>query len=121
MGTSRTYETIIIFKATISDDERASEINKIKDLLTSNGCSDVELEDWGKREIVYGIESKPSGHYLCFNYTATDFTVNEKLTEAVNIIESVVKFQTHKLNNKTRKFKGRKPSEDSSGDYEVAY
>ena len=114
METSRKYETIIIFKATISDDQRAKEIGKLKDLLSSKGCSNIELEDWGKREIVYGLEYKPSGHYVCFNYDSTNTQVNEALNAALRIVESVVKFQTHRLDDRARKFKGRRPSEKNS-------
>ena len=114
METSRKYETVVIFQATISDDQRAKEIEKINELLSSNGCSNLELEDWGKREIVYGLEAKPSGHYVCFNYDSTNTQVNGLLNAALRIVESVVKFQTHRLSDRTRKFKGRKPSEKAS-------
>ena len=111
------YETILIFDPALSDAEVGQEIGKIKTLVSSLGGSEVSLDQWGKREIAYIMKKRKLGNYVVIYYATEEPDLVEKLNNQLRITESVVKFQTHRIQEHVRKFKGRIQTE-SEDDYE---
>lgn len=69
MSISRKYETIVIFKATLSEEETAAQVEKVKALIAENGTLDA-IDEWGKRRLAYPINKQNEGYYVQLNYTA---------------------------------------------------
>lgn len=68
MAISRKYETVIIFKANLSEEDTAAQVEKYKSLISSNGTLDT-VDEWGKRRLAYPIEDEIEGYYVQYNYT----------------------------------------------------
>lgn len=111
----RKYETIVIFSAKMNDSEVENESQKFQDFLKKNGATDVAHDTWGKRELAYQLENGSThGIYMVYYYEAptissgdADANIVESINKSLRINENVLKFQTHKISESQRKFKGR--------------
>ncbi|NBW39469.1 30S ribosomal protein S6 [bacterium] len=103
----RKYETIIIFDSVLTDEQVAAESENFNKFLSENGAKDIVLDGWGKRELAYQMNKKNYGAYTVFYYEADSAELGERINDLLRINESVTKFQTHRISDSTRKFKGR--------------
>jgi small subunit ribosomal protein S6 len=112
------YETIIIFDSLATDEQINAEVERYKKLLADNNAQGVSSDAWGKRELAYQMNKKTHGAYIVFYFEAAGLDSN--LVDASNkhlrIVESVIKFQTHRIPDSVRKFKGRLNFSDGSDD-----
>jgi small subunit ribosomal protein S6 len=92
MSISRKYETVIIFKATLSEEDTAAQVEKFKSLISANGTLDT-VDEWGKRRLAYPINDENEGYYVQFNYTApVDFPAefDRQLKISDNVLRSLI-------------------------------
>lgn len=109
----RNYEAIIIFDPKLSDEQVGVESGKITKIIKDNGgSSDVVIDNWGKRELPYLMKKCSLGNYVVFYFESEAYDVVEKLQEQLRITESVLKFQTHRIQERIRKFRGRSQQEE---------
>ena len=66
----RHYETMIILKPTLSDEEKASIIENVKNVITQFGGEVVAVDNIGVRELAYPIQKFERGHYYIIYYKA---------------------------------------------------
>ncbi|NTW71846.1 MAG: 30S ribosomal protein S6 [Eubacteriaceae bacterium] len=73
----KSYETMIILNPTLSAEQIAETIEKVKAHIATLG--EVETaEEWGRRKLAYKIDNKfTEGYYVLINFKAT----NELLAE----------------------------------------
>lgn len=69
MSISRKYETVVIYKANLSEEDTAAQVEKFKNLISENGTLDA-MDEWGKRRLAYPINNENEGYYVQYNYTA---------------------------------------------------
>lgn len=69
MSISRKYETVVIFKANLSEEDTAAQVAKFKNLISENGTLEA-VDEWGKRRLAYAINNETEGYYVQYNYTA---------------------------------------------------
>lgn len=69
MPISRKYETVVIFKANLSEEETAAQVEKFKNLIFENGTVE-NVDEWGKRRLAYPIQDENEGYYVQYNFTA---------------------------------------------------
>ena len=89
------YETLFVVKATLTDEETAAQIAKIKDILTKEGAELVATDDMGMRKLAYPVEKNNRGYYTVLFYKAEGTLINE-LERNLKISEDVIKFLTVK-------------------------
>ena len=89
------YETLFVVKATLTDEETAAQIAKIKDILTKEGAELVATDDMGMRKLAYPVEKNNRGYYTVLFYKAEGTLINE-LERNLKINEEVIKFLTVK-------------------------
>jgi len=89
------YETLFVVKATLTDEETAAQIAKIKDILTKEGAELVATDDMGMRKLAYPVEKNNRGYYTVLFYKAEGTLINE-LERNLKINEDVIKFLTVK-------------------------
>ena len=121
----RKYETIIIFDSRMSDEEVASKAEGFKKFLEDNQATEVIIDSWGKRELAYEFDRRTHGSYSVFYFEAAEAglggtSIVQTINESLRIDEQVVKFQTHRIAEAVRKFKGRISSDDESSSTEQA-
>ena len=85
------YELNFAISPSITEEEREAIINKVNEILVSNGATDVNIEKTGLRKFAYTIKAKNEGFYVLVNFNA-DSTVPSKLTNYFKINENVLRF-----------------------------
>ena len=57
------YESVIILKPDISEDEKKKIIKNCKKFMKK-----VSVEEWGVRKLAYPIQKKDEGYYILFTF-----------------------------------------------------
>lgn len=114
---NRKYETLVVLTTQIGEKESAEEIQKIQALLEAQGATNINIDKWGRKEIAYLVKKQKHGNYVVFNFEADSSSIIDTLSRSLSIMDAVLKFQTHKINDRRRKFKGN-PRIDKSSDFD---
>lgn len=92
MSNTAKYETMIIFDATLSEEERTASLEKFKELIAANGTIE-KVDEWGKRKLAYEIDKKTEGYYVLINFqSATEFI--KELDRVYNITDAIMRTMT---------------------------
>lgn len=112
----RKYESVVVFANSLGDAQIGQEVAKFGDFLKGQGAVNLAVDSWGKREIAYSpLGKKQIVDYRCFKYESDNHDIVDSLISQLRITEGIVKFQTHKINERVRKFKGN-PRYSGSGE-----
>jgi small subunit ribosomal protein S6 len=95
----RRYETICIIKSELGDDAIQEIVKKASASIEDGAGSINMLDEWGRRRLSYPIQKKHEGFYVLFDYTSTA-EVSKSLERAFRLNESVVRYQTVRLEGK---------------------
>jgi len=57
------YESIIIFDPELGEDRQKEEVDKYRQLITSNGGQVVHHKVWGRRKLAYEVKKREFGVY----------------------------------------------------------
>jgi small subunit ribosomal protein S6 len=90
------YETVFILTPVLSDAQMKEAVEKFTTVLTDNGATIVNQENWGLRKLAYPIEKKSTGFYTLVEFDAAPETV-KKLEIAYRRDERVIRFLTFRL------------------------
>ena len=89
------YESIIIIKPTLTDDEIKDTINKYKENFEKLSNKPVNVEDMGKKKLAYEIQGNTEGHYAIYNFYAKSEDISE-IDRNYRIDDNVIKFMNIK-------------------------
>ncbi len=89
------YETLFVVKPTLTDEETAAQIEKIKEVVAKNGGELIATDDMGMRKLAYPVEKNNRGYYTVLFYKAEGTLISE-LERNLKINEDVIKFLTVK-------------------------
>jgi len=89
------YETLFVVKATLTDEETAAQIAKIKAVLEKEGAELIATDDMGMRKLAYPVAKNDRGYYTVLFYKGEGTVINE-LERNLKINEDVIKFLTVK-------------------------
>ena len=90
------YETVFILTPVLSDDQMKETVEKFKSVLTDNGATIENEENWGLRKLAYPIENKNTGFYTLIEFEGEP-TIVDKLEIAFRRDEKVIRFLTFRL------------------------
>ena len=90
------YETVFILTPVLSDDQMKETVEKFKSVLTDNGGTIENEENWGLRKLAYPIENKNTGFYTLIEFEGEPTIVN-KLETAFRRDEKVIRYLTFRL------------------------
>jgi len=102
----RKYETVVVFHPNLNKDGLEAEIQKAKDLLSANGATAIVVKQWGKREIAYPAKKQKYGYYVAFYYDSAEHAAPAGAAALFRINDQVLKFQSHRIAEHARRFKG---------------
>lgn len=100
--TGNVYETIIIFKPTLSDEEIEKAVNKIKEIISKEKGEVITVENWGKRKLAYDVKKQKKGNYILLRYKGKGTIVTE-LERNCRLDDAVIRFLTVRLKGKQSK------------------
>lgn len=111
----RKYETVLVINPDLSEVELKEEIRKIEQQLTQFGGMDIKVDRWGKRELGYEMKKRKTGYYLLVTFQSEKSDLMDNITGLLRINDNVLKFQSHRLSDKVRKFRGNPRKVASEG------
>ncbi|HHD82006.1 MAG TPA: 30S ribosomal protein S6 [Campylobacterales bacterium] len=89
------YETLYVLKPTLTDEETASNIAKIEEILVKNGAEILATDKMGMRKLAYQVAKNERGYYTVVYYKAEGSLVGE-LERNLKFNEEVMKYLTVK-------------------------
>ena len=101
----RTYEIVVVYNPDLSETALKTEAKKIKDLILSNGGSDLVIESWGRREFSYPMNNENYGYYLNFIFGSDNNSLIAEIQRVLTLTDSVVRYQTLRTDVKFKKVK----------------
>ena len=111
------YETVFILTPVLSDVQMKEAVEKFSKVITDNGGTVVNTEEWGLRKLAYPIAKKSTGFYTLIEFYADPKNIR-KLETAYRRDERVIRFLTFRLDKyaaeyaaKRRALKGAKKVE----------
>lgn len=102
----RKYESIIVFNPDLPETQVKQELKKFEGILEGKGVKGITNDAWGKKDLGYTVKKHKQGRFICLKYEAADYQCVDALTSLLRISDSVLKFQTHRIGEPSRKFKG---------------
>ena len=66
------YEIMYILNSTLDDETRKTTIEGLNKILTDNGASITDVNEWGNRELAYEINKQTRGYYVVTTLTSND-------------------------------------------------
>ncbi len=73
----RRYETTIIVRPSVSQEERQAFFDKVIALISSSGGLLIRFEEWGQRRLAYEIKKETRGYYGFFEFCGDGPLVKE--------------------------------------------
>jgi len=73
----RRYETFFIMDPDLSEDQRRSVIERVKENMAQMGGFLVRIDEWGSRKLAYTIGKKERGYYVRCDFCGSGQLVNE--------------------------------------------
>mgnify|MGYP002539737169 CR=1 FL=1 len=67
---SNKYEAMYIIDAAIEEEARKALIERFNTLITDNGGTLSDIDEWGKRRLAYPIDYKNEGYYVLLHFEA---------------------------------------------------
>ena len=111
------YETVFILTPVLSDVQMKEAVEKFSNVLTDNGATIVNTEEWGMKKLAYPIQKKSSGFYNFIEFEGEP-TIVKKLETAFRRDERVMRFLVFRQDKyaaeyaaKRRALKGAKAAE----------
>ena len=116
----RRYETIFIIDNDLSEEDRSSIFERLKELIDQHDGLLVNIDEWGSKKLAYEIKKKARGYYVRLDYCGSGSLVNEierffifegqvnelkmrKIAEMCREVKSPMKNRKMLLNNEFRK------------------
>ena len=87
------YETVFILTPVLSEPQMKEAVEKFKTVITDNGGSIENVEEWGLRKLAYPIQKRTTGFYTLIEFDAEP-TLILKLETAFRRDEKVLRFLT---------------------------
>ena len=91
----RQYELVVVFSPILSDEDKTSSRDRIKQLITNGGGEITLEEDWGMRRLAYPIR-KGSQTFLEGSYVLTRFSTEtvapRELEPQLNLGENILRY-----------------------------
>ncbi len=98
------YEIMYILRPDLSDEQADASIAKYREIIETNGATEIETQQRGKRRLAYQIGKSRDGIYVQVNYTGSGKEI-APLERAMRLSEDVIRYLSLKLDRPTRKAK----------------
>ncbi|MCX8070314.1 MAG: 30S ribosomal protein S6 [Thermodesulfovibrionales bacterium] len=90
------YEIAVILNPNLSEDEIKSSVEKISNIITSNGGEMLKVDNWGKRKLAYELNKQKFGLYIFFLFKSPSQTI-KKIEDYFKVYDIVIKFLVIRL------------------------
>ena len=87
------YESIFIVRPSLTDEEVAKVMEKMKGVVEKNGGAITKAESWGKKKLAYNVKKEKKGTYVILRFNG-DGKVIHDLEHNYGVEDSIIKFLT---------------------------
>jgi len=91
------YESIVILRASLSDEASAVVLDKMKAVVERHGATVLKAENWGKKKLAYEMKHDRRGTYVLLQFESGQGNVVSELERVCRLEDSVLKFLTVKV------------------------
>ncbi|MBQ7354982.1 MAG: 30S ribosomal protein S6 [Clostridia bacterium] len=88
-NTNKSYETLFVVNATLSEEAIKSVVEKFTALIAANG-EVTSVNEWGKRRLAYPIDDMNEGYYVLVDFEAPTSFIAE-LERIFGITEGIMR------------------------------
>ena len=88
----RKYEIMYIVKANLDEEARNNVIAKLHEILTKNGATIANVDEWGIRDLAYEINNETKGYYIVIEINSEDDVATKEFNRLVKINPNVLRF-----------------------------
>ncbi len=89
------YETIFILDSLLATEEIDKVVDRIKELIETNGGKVVTVDKWGKRRLAYEIQKKQYGFYVAIEFESEGPLPNSLVRE-YNFNDKILRYLTYR-------------------------
>ena len=101
------YETVFIVTPVLSEAQVAEVADKFQGVITENGGSIVNVENWGFKKLAYPIQKKSTGFYFLVEFTGEGNLINTLETQ-YRRDERIIRFLTFKQDKYAKEYADRR-------------
>ena len=101
------YETVFIVTPVLSEAQVAEVADKFQGVITENGGSIVNVENWGLRKLAYPIQKKSTGFYFLVEFTGEGSIINTLETQ-FRRDERIIRFLPFKKDKYAKEYADRR-------------
>jgi len=94
----RRYETIIIVRPNVAEDEIEAVVSKTGSIIEGDGGTIIRIDKWGLRKLAYLIKKESQGYYIYVDYAGIPDSVSE-IERIFRIDDRILKYLTVKLDD----------------------
>lgn len=87
----RKYEIMYVLRADLAEEAREEAVAYYADILTKNGASITNSDEWGIRDLAYDIQKQTKGYYVVLEVEAGNEAINE-FNRLARINENTLRF-----------------------------
>ncbi len=88
------YELTVVVSAKLEDEERATELEKVKALVEKFGGTVTNIDDAGKKKLAYEIRKMSEGYYYFISIDTDNTNLPSDIGSQLRISENVIRFMT---------------------------
>lgn len=86
------YELAVVVSAKLEDEERATVIEKVKELIARFDGTVTDVDEWGKKKLAYEIQKMPEAYYYFVHFESDNTDCPNEVESQIRIMEDVVRF-----------------------------
>jgi small subunit ribosomal protein S6 len=87
----RDYELTLVVRPDVEDTALTALLDKVKDMLSTAGAQNTQLESWGRRTLAYPIKKVNEGQYFLFRTQLPPQALRD-LERNIHLTEQVLRF-----------------------------
>ncbi len=88
----RKYETLIVLRNTLEEEERNAVLEKVKTVIAKEGTVS-KIDEWGVKKLAYEIEKLKEGYYVLVEFESQP-TLPKELERNLKINDGVLRYMT---------------------------
>ena len=85
------YETLFVLSPDLPEAQVRETIDRVRRLIDGMEGTEVDVQDWGMRDLAYPIRKHPRGTYVLVQYTSRPEVVKE-LERTLKLADEILRF-----------------------------
>ncbi|MGL4790381.1 MAG: 30S ribosomal protein S6 [Anaerotignaceae bacterium] len=85
------YELALVLRPDLDEETKATENQKVQDLIARFGGTIEKIDDWGKRRLAYEIKKVNEGFFSFISFDA-EGSAPAEIESRIRIMESVLRY-----------------------------